>query len=72
MEPNVKEGEEAFTVVVNHERQYSIWPLAQQIPLGWEEVGKTGSKQECLSYIEEAWTDMRPLSLQRSMGAAKD
>lgn len=58
-----------YNVVVNHEEQYSIWPIDKDIPLGWEEVGKKGSKQECLDYIEEVWTDMRPLSLRKKMDA---
>jgi MbtH protein len=56
-----------YTVVVNHEEQYSIWPTYKQIPNGWREVGKSGSKPECLSYIDEVWTDMRPLSLRKKM-----
>lgn len=56
-----------FTVVINHEEQYSIWPTFKTVPNGWTEVGKTGSKQECLDYIEQAWTDMRPLSLRKFM-----
>jgi MbtH protein len=55
-----------YTVVVNHEEQYSIWPLDLAVPAGWREVGRTGPKAECLAYIEEVWTDMRPLSLRRS------
>jgi MbtH protein len=57
-----------YTVVMNHEEQYSIWPLDLAVPAGWREVGRTGSKAECLAYIEEVWTDMRPLSLRRSTG----
>jgi MbtH protein len=56
-----------FKVVVNHERQYSIWPQDRDSPLGWDEEGKEGTKAECLAYVEEVWTDMRPLSLQVSM-----
>ncbi len=56
-----------FVVVINHEEQYSIWPEGREIPLGWKEVGKSGSKKECLDYIEEVWTDMRPLSLRKKM-----
>ena len=56
-----------YTVVVNHEEQYSIWPADRELPLGWNEAGKTGTKQECLDYIEEVWTDMRPLSLRKQM-----
>lgn len=65
-----EEGDEAptiFAVIMNHEEQYSIWPAHRELPLGWQPVGKTGTKQECLAYIEEVWTDMRPLSLRRKM-----
>ena len=58
-----------FNVVVNHEEQYSIWPDYKEIPNGWRAVGKRGSKKECLAYIDEVWTDMRPLSLRKHMEA---
>ena len=56
-----------YKVVVNHEEQYSIWPADRENALGWSEVGKSGLKAECLAYINEIWTDMRPLSLRRKM-----
>jgi MbtH protein len=59
-----------YNVVVNHEEQYSIWPADRELPLGWTAVGKTGPKSECLAYIKEVWTDMRPLSLRKSMAAS--
>ena len=63
------ESQEVFLVVVNDEEQYSIWPDYKQVPAGWREVGKSGPKQECLDYINETWTDMRPLSLRKAMEA---
>jgi len=62
-----KEDTTIYKVVVNHEEQYSIWPEYKDNPLGWTEVGKMGPKAECLAYIKEIWTDMRPLSLRRKM-----
>ena len=59
-----------YTVVVNHEEQYSIWFLGRELPLGWSPVGKSGPKQECLDYIKTVWTDMRPLSLRKHMEAS--
>ncbi len=56
-----------YSVVVNHEEQYSVWPTYRELPLGWSRVGRTGPKSECLEYIEKVWTDMRPLSLRRAM-----
>jgi MbtH protein len=61
-----------YKVVVNHEEQYSIWPADRPNPLGWADGGRTGSKDDCLTYIKEVWTDMRPLSLRRRMDAAAD
>ncbi len=56
-----------YGVVINHEEQYSIWPTDREIPRGWKAVGKEGKRQSCLDYIEEVWTDMRPLSLRTKM-----
>ena len=56
-----------FHVVINHEEQYSIWPTALDLPAGWREAGFTGTKAECLAHIDVVWTDMRPLSLRKSM-----
>jgi MbtH protein len=56
-----------YAVVINHEEQYSIWPADKEPPEGWRRVGKAGDKTTCLRYIEEVWTDMRPLSLHKRM-----
>ncbi len=64
-----QEDTRQYTVVMNHEEQYSIWPTAKQIPAGWRAVGKEGLKADCLQYIEEVWVDMRPLSLRKKMEA---
>lgn len=61
------EGE--YYVVLNDEEQYSIWPKAREIPGGWRKDGFSGTKEECLDYIEKTWTDMRPLSLRKAMDA---
>lgn len=61
-----------YHVVANHEEQYSIWPEYKKIPNGWRAVGKTGPKAECLAYINEVWTDMRPLSLRKAMEAEQE
>ena len=65
----VERAEEStlYKVVLNQEEQYSIWPASRDNALGWMDAGKTGSKTECLGYIEQVWTDMRPLSLRVRM-----
>lgn len=62
-----QEDTTVYKVVMNHEEQYSIWPSYRDNPLGWTDAGKTGLKEECLDYIKEVWTDMRPLSLRQWM-----
>ena len=66
---NLDDDSAVFRVVVNREEQYAIWPDYKQIPDGWREAGKAGRKQECLDYINEVWTGMRPLSLRRQIDA---
>ncbi len=59
------EDKTVYKVVINDEEQYSIWPVGRENPPGWREVGKSGSKAECLAYIGQVWTDMRPLSVRK-------
>jgi MbtH protein len=66
---NDEEDSAIYTVVVNHEEQYSIWPVHKAIPPGWRSAGKEGRKAVCLRYIDEVWSDMRPLSLRREREA---
>jgi MbtH protein len=64
---NEEDDNRVYKVVINHEEQYSIWIANRENALGWKDVGKLGTKRECLEYIDEVWTDMRPLSLRRQM-----
>ena len=67
MENNTTTPPRDYKVVINHEQQYSIWPINRKNPHGWENVGKQGTKKECLAFIKTVWTDMRPLSLQQGV-----
>lgn len=67
MSRDLEDDDRRYTVVINHEEQYSIWPADRETPKGWKAEGFKGSKQECLDHIEEVWTDMRPLSLRKKM-----
>lgn len=68
----VSAAEVLFDVVVNDEGQYSIWASGKHLPQGWRAVGKQGTKESCLDYINDVWVDMRPISLQRSMAATSN
>jgi MbtH protein len=67
MSQDKSEDNTIYKVVVNHEEQYSIWPADRENALGWNDAGFSGHKAECLNYIKEVWTDMRPLSLRQKM-----
>jgi MbtH protein len=67
MDQDESEDTTIYKVVINHEEQYSIWAVDRENPAGWRDAGKTGRKPECLAYIGQVWTDMRPLSLRKQM-----
>ena len=60
-----------YQVLVNDEGQYSLWPLTKELPAGWNQAGKEGTKQECMDHVDEVWTDMRPRSLRERMDAGR-
>jgi MbtH protein len=56
-----------YVVLMNCEEQYSLMPKAiSTVPNGWT-VMKEGTRAECGAYVNEVWTDMRPLSLRKHM-----
>ncbi|MFN8474510.1 MAG: MbtH family NRPS accessory protein [Anaerolineae bacterium] len=59
-------AEVLYSVVVNSEGQYSIWPAHRPVPRGWVEDGFCGPQADCLAHIRQVWTDMRPLSLRQT------
>lgn len=58
-----------YLVLVNDENQHSLWPAFAEVPAGWTVARPEGSRQDCLDYIGEHWTDLRPRSLVRAMDA---
>lgn len=56
-----------FCVVVNSEKQYSYWFADRPMPAGWKSTGFVGSRSQCLTEVDNIWTDMRPLSVQKAI-----
>jgi MbtH protein len=54
----------SYIIVVNEEEQYSIWPAERPIPAGWHTAGPSGTRADCLAWIEKVWTDTRPRSVR--------
>ncbi len=68
---SISDVEEAlFAVVANQEEQYSLWPAQRELPAGWRLMGKSGTKSECLAYVDAVWTEALPLSLRTKMQKA--
>ncbi|TDE25170.1 MbtH family protein [Actinomadura sp. 6K520] len=57
-----------YLVLVNDEGQHSLWPSFAEVPAGWTVAKNEDTRQACLDYIDEIWTDMRPKSLIEAMG----
>lgn len=47
-----------FHVVVNDIGQYSVWPSDREPPSGWCRAEVTGSRVECLAWIDANWRDV--------------
>lgn len=60
-----------YLVLVNDEGQHSLWPEWIDVPAGWTIVHQADSRQNCLDYINQTWTDMRPKSLIKAMSAPR-
>ncbi|MFK4105087.1 MbtH family protein [Streptomyces sp. NPDC019531] len=61
-----------YVVLINDEEQYSLWPAFAEVPAGWRVALDSGSRQDCLDYIETHWTDMRPKSLREAMSQSTE
>ncbi|MFE0605474.1 MbtH family protein [Streptomyces sp. NPDC058892] len=61
-----------FYVLVNDEQQHSLWPSFTGVPAGGRIVFGEESRENCLVYVEERWTDLRPKSLRDVMDAGTD
>lgn len=59
-----------FQVLINAEKQYSLWPLFAEVPPGWSVVHGPADRQACVDYVDRVWTDMRPASLAEDMDRA--
>lgn len=53
-----------YSVLINDEKQYSLWPSIIAVPNGWNIILGEKSREECMVYINSHWLDMRPKSIQ--------
>jgi uncharacterized protein YbdZ (MbtH family) len=63
-------AETSYSVLRNEEDQHSLWPAFAAVPDGWTVVHGPGERDECLAYVRENWTDLRPRSVREAIGAS--
>lgn len=56
-----------FLVLINDEEQYSLWPTFADVPAGWRVVYGESSRADCVEYVDQHWTDIRPKSLKERL-----
>lgn len=64
------DSEGTFLVLVNDERQHSLWPEFAAVPPGWDVVLGASTRAVALAYVDAHWTDLRPASLRRVLDAS--
>jgi len=67
-----EDADARYLVLTNDEGQHSLWPVFAGVPGGWHVVFGEAGRQECIDFIEQNWTDMRPASLVRQMATARN
>lgn len=58
---------EDFIVLINDEEQYSLWSCSIDVPAGWRVVHGPSTKQACLDYVDDVWTDLTPRSVRLAL-----
>jgi MbtH protein len=67
-----EDNDGTYLVLINEEGQYSLWPVQIEVPAGWTVAHQADTRQTCLNFINEHWTDMRPRSLVTAMNAERN
>lgn len=50
----------SFYVLKNNKTQYSLWPVFHEVPLGWDVVFGSETRQACIEYVEQHWHSIHP------------
>jgi len=47
-------------VIVNDDRQYSMWPAVVTVPQGWIVTFGPANRDACLDHVRVNWSDLGP------------
>ncbi len=64
-----EDNDGTYLALINDEGQYSLWPAFVEVPAGWTVAHPHDTRQACMDYINQHWTDMRPQSLIDAMNS---
>ena len=54
-----EDPELTYRVLINDEGQHSLWPSFADVPAGWRVVRDEDTREACMRYIKDNWTDIR-------------
>ena len=46
-------------LLVNHLKQYAVWPGGEDDPRGWKDTGSQGAHEDCVTYLKQAQSDLK-------------
>ena len=55
----------SYKVLVSPDKNYTLIRSDSPLPAGWKPLSKEGTKDQCIKYIEDVWTDMTPRDLEQ-------
>lgn len=58
-----EDAEGSYSVLINGDGQYSLWPAFIEVPAGWTTAVSNSPRDACVDYIDRNWADLRPRSL---------
>lgn len=53
-------------ILCNDQQQHSLWPDFSAVPAGWNAVFGPASREHCVSWLEQHWQDIRPVSQRKA------
>ena len=54
-----------YRILMNSDRQYSLWPSFAAVPAGWNVVHEADGRDACLKHIADSGADMQQHSAEQ-------
>lgn len=63
MDTKETENVTIYKIIVNRLNQFALISNQRENPLGWNDLGKTGTKSECLTFMKTKYPSKTLISL---------